>query len=258
MQLNRLELVNRLELAGSEAMNFSEQHAGQRGNGGACTDCDATHEEFSAYLDGAMSGVEMAAISTHLEACGACAVEFAAWRDVQRALGELGPAQPPVSLQARLRSAIAEEREQGTYLPFGRRALRAWKRSLAPMALPLSGGLAAALVLVGALGWIFAAPISVQANDEGMAHMVAPHYLYSQVPPRAVETRRDVPVVVEAKVDTEGRVYDYTILAGPTDQKVRIRIEDDLLASVFQPATVFGVPVNGHVVLTYAGVSVRG
>ncbi len=243
-------------------MNLPEQHAGQRGNGGADTDCGAAHAGFSAYLDGAMSGVEMAAISTHLEACGACAAEFAAWRDVQRALGELGPAQPPVSLQARLRSAIAAEREQGTYLSFarrsGRRALRAWKSSLAPMALPLSGGLAAALVLVGALGWIFAAPLSVQANDDRMAHMVAPHYLYSQVPPRAVETRRDIPVVVEAQIDTDGRVYDYTILAGPTDQKVRIRIEDDLLASVFQPATVFGVPVTGHVVLTYAGVSVRG
>jgi anti-sigma factor RsiW len=239
-------------------MNSPEQHAGQRDDGGAGTDCGAAHAGFSAYLDGAMSGVEMAAISAHLEACEGCAAEFAAWRDVQRALGELGPAQPPVSLQARLRTAIAVEREQGTYLSFGHRALRAWKSSLAPMALPLSGGLAAALVLVGALGWIFAAPISVQANDDRMAHMVAPHYMYSQVPPRAVETHRDIPVVVEAQVDTRGRVYDYTILAGPTDQKVRIRIEDDLLASVFQPATVFGVPVNGHVVLTYAGVSVRG
>lgn len=239
-------------------MNFLDQQGRPHGEDGAVEDCSAAHAGFSAYLDGAMSGVEMAAISAHLEGCGSCAAEFGAWRDVQRALGELGPAQPPVSLQARLRSAIAAEREQGTYLSFGRRALRMWKSSLAPMALPLSGGLAAALVLVGALGWIFAAPLSVQANDDRMAHMVAPHYLYSQVPPQAIETRRDIPVVVEALVDTHGRVYDYTILAGPKDPEVRIGIENNLLASVFRPATVFGVPVRGHVVMTYAGVSVRG
>jgi hypothetical protein len=35
-------------------------------------------------------------------------------------------------------------------------------------------------------------------------------------------------------------------------------VEQNLLTSVFRPATVFGVPVDGHVMLTYAGVSVRG
>jgi hypothetical protein len=39
---------------------------------------------------------------------------------------------------------------------------------------------------------------------------------------------------------------------------VKIRVENNLLTSVFTPATVFGVPVRGHVVITYTGVSVRG
>ena len=65
-------------------------------------------------------------------------------------------------------------------------------------------------------------------------------------------------MVVEAKVDTQGRVYDYAVLAGPRDPKVLIKVEDNLLASVFEPATVFGVPVRGHIVMTFAGVSVRG
>jgi hypothetical protein len=213
---------------------------------------------FSAYLDSAMSGVEMAAISAHLQSCSECAVDFNMWREVQRSLGELGPAQPPARLQTRLQAVIATERERGAHLPFHHRALLLWKSSIAPLTLRLSGGLAVAVMLVGGLSWVFGAPIAVQANDDAMAHLVAPRYMYSQVPPEPINTLRDVPIVVEAMVDITGRVYDYSILDGPQDPQVKVRVENNLLGSVFMPATVFGVPVRGHVVMTYTGVSVRG
>jgi len=53
-------------------------------------------------------------------------------------------------------------------------------------------------------------------------------------------------------------VYDYAILAGPKDPDVRLGVERNLLASVFKPATLFGTPVRGQVLVTYTGVSVRG
>jgi hypothetical protein len=234
-------------------MNFFAQHEQE-------TLCQSARRGFSAYLDGAMSGVEMAALSAHLDHCGNCSTEFAAWRDVQSALDQLGPAQPPQRLQSRLRAALAAERERGSYLPWLQRAFRAavrdWSATIAPMALRVSGGIAAAVVLAAGLGWVFGAPI--QANDDRMAHLVAPHYLYSQVPPQPIATRHDAPIVVEALVDTQGRVYDYSILEGPSDPGVKLQVENDLLASVFQPATVFGTPVRGHVVMTYMGLSVRG
>jgi hypothetical protein len=225
--------------------------------------CDAARSRFSGYLDGAVTGVEMAAIATHIDTCTGCAKEFAVWRGMQRSLSELSPARPPARLQARLREALAIERERGAHLSFTRRAWLLWQSTLAPFAVRLSGGLAAALVLAGGLTWMFAAPLAaVQASDSAMANLVAPRYLYSQVPPQPIKTNRDqpsdVPIVVEAMVDSKGRVYDYTILAGPTDAGVRVRVEDNLLSSIFKPATVFGVPVRGHVVLTYDGVSVRG
>jgi hypothetical protein len=214
--------------------------------------------EFSAYLDGAVSGVEMAAISSHLKGCENCAKDFNVWRQVQRSLGELGPQAPPARLQARLRAAIAAERERGAHLPLLQRALLVWRKSLAPLALRLSGGFAATLVLAGGLSWAFGAPITVQANDAGMAHLIAPRYMYSQVPPEPISTVRDVPIVVDAMVDSSGRVYRYTILEGPKNEEVKVRVENNLLSSIFTPATVFGVPVRGHVVMTYTGISVRG
>jgi hypothetical protein len=220
--------------------------------------CLKIQDDFSAYLDGNLSGHEMATLSGHLDLCEPCSEEFAAWRDVQRSLGELGHAQPPVRLQSQLRSAIAQERERGSHLSFAGRILLLWQRSVAPIAVQLGGGLAAAIVLVGGISWLFSAPIAVQANDDALAHLVAPRYLYSQVPPQPIETRHDVPIIVEALVDTRGRVYDYTVLDGPQDPAVMVRVEDNLLSSVFKPATVFGVPVKGQVVLTYSGVSVRG
>lgn len=222
-------------------------------------ECARAREEFSSYLDGAMSGVEMSALSNHLETCGDCAAEFAAWRDVQSALAQVGPAHAPMRLQAQLRAAISAEFARGAHLPWTGRLRMAWDRTLGPLALRVSGGLALAMLLVGGLGWMFAVPIAVQANDDGLADLRAPRYMYSQVPPLPITTDRDVPLVVEAKVDAAGRVYDYTVLAGPGgDQRVMLELEQNLLASVFRPASVFGVPVPGHVVLTYAGVSVHG
>lgn len=224
----------------------------------AGSECAAVQSEFSDYLDGAVTGVEMAAISGHLRGCDDCAKDFDVWRQVQRSLGELGPQAPPARFQARLRAVIAAERERGAHLPLLQRAMLIWRSSLAPLALRLSGGFAATLLLTGALCWVFGAPIAVMANDDGMAHLVAPRYVYSQVPPEPIRTQRDVPIVVDAMVDSSGRVYRYTILEGPKDDEVKVRVESNLLSSVFTPATVFGVPVRGHVVMTYTGISVRG
>jgi hypothetical protein len=220
--------------------------------------CQAARAAFSSYLDGALSGVEMGRIAAHLVACAPCTNEFEAWRSMQSTLGELGSAKAPDRLQAQLRTALSIERERGTYLPLAGRIARIWKNSIAPLAVQGAGGLVAALILAAGVFRLFGPGVIVQANDDGLAHLVAPHYLYSQVPPQPVETGREVPVLVDAKVNTSGMVYDYTILDGPTDPAIRARVEQNLLSSVFTPATVFGVPVDGHVMVTYTGVSVRG
>jgi hypothetical protein len=71
-------------------------------------------------------------------------------------------------------------------------------------------------------------------------------------------TAHDTPIVVEALVDASGRVYDFTIVSGPQTEAVRTQVADQLLGSVFQPASAFGAPVRGRVVVTYSGISVHG
>jgi len=114
-----------------------------------------------------------------------------------------------------------------------------------------------ALLGMGMLG-VAAAPQQVLANDEPLGAITAPHYLYSTVAPSAIITPQDAGIVVEASVDSTGRVYDFTIVAGPQDEGVRTQVANQLLDSVFQPASAFGVPIRGHAIITFSGISVHG
>jgi anti-sigma factor RsiW len=238
------------------------------------TICATTQASFSAYLDGAVSGHEMQQISRHLlgaehsstgaesgdvAPCESCAQEFAAWRATQNALAMLRPAKAPADLGLKLRLAISRERARREVRLRDRLSLT-WDNALRPVLLHVSAGVVGTVVLVGSILCLlgFAAPQAVQANDEPLGAMTAPHYLYSIATPEAVIASPDTAIVVEAAVNSAGRVYDYNIVSGPEDDAVRTQVANQLLGSVFQPASVFGLPVRGHVVVTFAGISVHG
>jgi hypothetical protein len=220
--------------------------------------CEQTRAGFSAYLDGALDGNTMAQLAAHMRECTGCHAEFIAWRSMQDALGTLGPAPVPAELQARLRDALATEIVTGRYLSPYRRFVAFCQRTLAPAGLRLGAGFAATLVILGSAAWFLSAAIPVQANDDRMAHLNAPKFLYSQTSPEPITTGREfVAVIVDAKIDARGRVYDFNVVDGPNDPSTRLKIESNLLGSVFRPATVFGEPVPGHAMMTFTSVSAR-
>lgn len=221
--------------------------------------CPSIRAAFSNYLDGAVSGRMMQQISTHLDRCGDCAREFATARLLQQTLTSLGSPKAPADLGIKLRLAISHERNRTASFHLARFRVR-WDNLFRPLLLQASAGLASAVVLIGGimllLGMV-AAPQSVMANDEPLGAITAPHFLYSATQARPIETTHDETIVVEAHVNARGQVYDFDIVSGPNDLGVRIQIIDQLLSSVFQPASVFGGPVRGRVVLTFSGISVH-
>jgi anti-sigma factor RsiW len=227
----------------------------------SCTEVQAC---FSSYLDGAISGVEMQKIARHIEGgegaggCEVCARELAAWKLTQNALAALRPAKAPADLPLKLRIAISREHARRESRWRDRLSL-AWDNVVQPRLVQLSAGLAGSVVLGSAalLLGVVAVPQPVLANDEPLGAITAPHYLYSTVSPAGFISARD-PIVVEALVDSTGRVYDFTIVSGPQNDDVLTQVTGQLLGSVFQPASAFGVPVRGRVVMTYSGISVRG
>jgi len=222
--------------------------------------CADVRSTFSAYLDGAVSGRSMNAIASHLESCSPCSQEFDALRDLQRSLAALGPVKPPANLGMKLRIAISHERARQASSWLDSFALQ-WKNALRPLLLQASAGFAGSVVLLGSvllmLG-IVAAPDPVMANDEPLGALTAPHYLYSAVIPGPIVDNHNATIVVEAYVNSQGRVYDYKIVSGPEDPTVQNQIADQLLLSVFEPARVFGSPIRGRAVMTFSGISVQG
>jgi len=232
----------------------------------SCTEVQAC---FSSYLDGAVSGHEMLEISRHIDGfegavgyvsgCEGCARELAAWRLTQNAVVALRPAKAPSDLALKLRLAISHEHARRESRLLDRLSL-AWDNAVRPRLVQVSAGLAGSVMLgsmVMLLG-VVAEPQPVLANDEPLGAITAPHYLYSTFSPGATLTTPDAAIVVEASVDAAGRVYDFMIVSGPKDQAVRTKVAHQLLSSVFEPASAFGVPTRGRVVITFAGISVHG
>jgi Putative zinc-finger len=214
---------------------------------------------FSAYLDGAVSGSRMQEIARHLGRCEDCTQEFSALRSMQQTLATLGPAKAPTDLALKLRLAISHEQAQRKSSWLDTVSLK-WDNAVRPMLVQVSAGFAGAVVLVGGIALLLgmvAAPEPVMANDEPLGAITVPHYLYSAVAPRAIVTSHETMIVVEAYVNSQGRVYDYNIVSGPVDAAVRNQVVDQLLNSVFEPASIFGAPVRGRVVLTFSGISVH-
>jgi Putative zinc-finger len=223
--------------------------------------CADLREQFSDYLDGAVTGAAMQEIAAHLEVCSGCAAEFAQWRIAQSLISSIGPAKAPADLGLRLRVALSQESANTAQEKFARTRVR-WQNTFAPLFWQVTAGFASTVALLGGVAVLvgmFASPEPAQARDEPIGGMASsPHYLYRI--PVLTEGVADAnnPVVVQAFVNEEGLVYDYKIVSGNTDSKTRSQVEDMLLFSVFAPAQVFGQPVRGTVLLSFAGVSVPG
>jgi anti-sigma factor RsiW len=222
-------------------------------------DCGHVRRSFSGYLDGAITGREMQSVAAHLETCFACAADFAGWRAMQQLLAEAGAVKAPADLGLKLRLAISHEkgRRQGFHDNLAMR----WENLVRPVALRTLSGLACALLLFGGISMlvgVVAVPDAVLANDIPLGAITMPHYLYSAARQQPVVTPDDGTVVVEADISDEGKVYDWNIVSGPTDDRTRDAVRDDLMLQIYEPSRMFGQPVRGRVLVTFSGVLVKG
>ncbi len=224
--------------------------------------CSSMQGKFSEYLDGRLTGREMQRIADHLDRCRDCAGEWMALRQAQASLAELGPVPEPEDLVLRIRVAVSQERARSRKSAWQGMSL-VWKNTVGPFLLQASAGFASAVLLMGTvilLVTMFTQPESARANpDEPLGMATGPHLLYLSEGANSNQIGAvSGPVVVEAYVNGAGQVYDYRIVAGPTDSVTRAQVENLLLWSVFEPARRFGQPVRGLAVLSFSGVSVRG
>ncbi len=215
--------------------------------------CAEAKPLLSPYLDTAMTGKQMNAVSEHLKECAACRTEIALLTTTQRMVSELGRKQAPPELALRLRVMVSQELAQKRRNSLDALVLR-WQNAMNAFMVPATAGMLSAVILFGLLiGMIM--PTQLRAADDIPTGLYTPPELtnspFGYDPGQAADV-----VVVEAYIDATGRVQEFRVLRGP--EELPPEMKNMLLFTQFRPATSFGLPTAGRAILTFTGINVRG
>jgi hypothetical protein len=212
---------------------------------------------FSLYWDGAVSGAQMHVLAQHLGSCTTCNREYALLRQSQQLLGKVGRRKAPADLALNLRVAISREAAQrrGSYW----QGLQVrWENALNAFVVPATAGLVAAVAIFAFLIGSLALPLQANNDDVPLMLNTAPQ-LQQAAFGTSPDSISDDSLVIEAYVDSNGRVQDYRILSDSKHTKELLpRVKNMLIFTTFQPAMSMGRPTAGRAVLSFSKISVKG
>ncbi len=223
--------------------------------------CAEAKRLFSPLLDSLLEGGCVGALDRHIAACESCAAEFAALRRNRWLMTTMAPRTAPADLAVRLNATLAQQ--LAAHRQSGREALLVrflrWESALNVFMIPATGGLLSAVLIFGLLmGALVPAPLH-DAND-------VPTMLYT--PPEMTaapfgldqdgNNRNTDSVLVEAVIDTHGRVQDYRVLNLSGRTELSPEMKNALIFAQFRPATSFGLPTSGRVVISFSNINVGG
>src|ERR1700704_4679269 len=185
-----------------------------------CTDkqctgmqCSEAKRLFSPYLDGAVTGTQMHGLQRHLSDCETCRQEYQLLRQTQQLLVSVGRPKVPADLSLKLRLAISHEAAQARRPPFEGLAVRL-DNALHAFMVPATAGFLSALVIFGIAMAYFVVPTPLQANNDDVPLIMvntAPE-LEQSAYNMSMSTIHADSLVIEADIDSNGRVEDYRIL----------------------------------------------
>ena len=221
--------------------------------------CADAQRLLSPYLDGVVTGAEMQAIRQHLDDCTPCSREYSILLKTQRLLLSSNRPTVPGDLGLKLRLAISREAAQTR-----RPRFEGWRVSLENTAeafmVPATAGLACAVLIFGLVAAILAIPGQLQANNQQDVPLMlntGPELQQSGF--STLSSINAESLVIEAYVDSRGRVEDYKILSDPGDsQQLLPQVKRMLIFTTFRPAMSMGHPISSKAVLSFSRISVQG
>jgi len=222
-------------------------------------ECLQAKRLFSPYLDGAVTGAQMLALQRHLSGCPACHREYYALRRTQQLLVSMPKPKVPSDLGLRLRLAISREAAQARRPPFEGLRVRL-ENALQAFMVPATAGFLSALIIFGIAMVYFVAPSTLHADNDVPLVMVnsAPELQQSAFGMTMDSIDADS-LVIEAYVDSNGRVQDYRILSDTDSSKeVLPQVKRMLIFTTFRPALSMGRAIPSKAVLSFSKISVKG
>ena len=195
-------------------------------------------------------------LNEHLKLCRKCNREYELLRQTQQLLAAVARRKAPDDLALRLRLAISREAARSREpLLYG---LWMWlENTIQGFMVPATAGLASAVVMFVFLMGFLALPLRA-GSDVPIVLNTAPQLEQSEFGNSLTEIKDDS-VVIEAYVDSNGRVQDYRVLSDPQQPKdLPPQLKNVLIFTTFRPATFMGRPTAGTAILSFSKISVKG
>jgi hypothetical protein len=217
--------------------------------------CQHAAKYLSAYVDGQLGAAERQAVALHLAGCPDCSSGAEKLLQLRRSLRSLPKPVPPVDLGFRLRVLASRERARLAGRATLANAIARWwshvnvwlDNLMYPMALPVAGGLASALMLFAVLATGVVPPQPMDGDD-----VPTPLYTGASIRSTGPMDFTDADIEVELLVDGQGKIVDYTLPQSVMDNHaLRRAVEKNLLTTRFNPATAFGLPTPGRVKVSF-------
>ena len=213
--------------------------------------CRSARNQLGSYLDDALGLLSRWLLRRHLVRCAACFAEYESRADLRQLVGEWMPVPFPLHVRAGVLVAVSRRLSGRSWEPLTMRV----QNFLRPVAIPAVGGVLSAVML-------FAGFFSDVVLIRGTFHDDVP-LTYLTKAWISEPTLAEIPgfspdhdVTVEVFIDRSGRVYDVrmlplTTLSADAGLKIESQVRNVLLTTRFDPATRFGQPVFGRILVGF-------
>jgi anti-sigma factor RsiW len=216
--------------------------------------CAEARPLFPAYVDNAVTGAEMQALSEHMSACPECRTDYRALENTRVLVASLGRKPAPADLALKIRVALSHERSR-TWRRFLQTYMVRLEDLMNAFMFPATAGILTTVIFFGAVAGFF---VAKQAGAGDLVPGLSAPARLQTTWPFAADLNLEAPVVIQAYVDVSGRVQNYDILSGPDNEGVRSQLNRALLFTKFSPAYAFGQPVAGTAIIYFSHVNVKG
>jgi hypothetical protein len=212
--------------------------------------CIEIRSHFSDYLDGQCDREILRSIRFHLAGCSKCGSELELRRTLRTDLRALHSHDVPSQAALQLRVTMSQYLHRNLLS----RLKVKLENAIKPLMLPASAGVLTAIIC---FGLILGSPVVPVANtSDGPLETSTPPRIRALAPMNF--TTDDQGLVLMTHVDSVGRVTYYQVLSGQDSPALMQRLDRMMYSSYFRPATMFGKPTDGQVVLSLRRITVRG
>lgn len=212
--------------------------------------CSEIRGYFSDYMDGICPAETVHSIRYHLAHCAPCQEELDRYVALHTELNHLSRQQVTPQLALRLRVQVSQELHRNVL----QRMMVRLENMFRPVLLPSVAGVLVALICIGLM--LGAGTPQVNNIPDVPLDLVTPPRVQVLAPMNFDPGAQ--PLVLVTYVNAEGRVTHYKIISGQQTPGLIQRIDQMMFYSLFQPATSFGQPTSGQVVLSFRTITVRG